>query len=47
VVTQASVLITCIGWALFRQTLEPSAIAGIALIVLGVFVLHLSRAGHA
>jgi len=41
------VLITCIGWVLFRQTLEPQAIAGIALIVLGVFVLHLSRAGHA
>jgi small multidrug resistance pump len=41
------VLITGIGWAMFRQTLEPLALAGIALIVAGVVVLHLSGAGHA
>ena len=41
------VLITGIGWALFRQTLEPPALAGIGLILAGVVVLHLSGAGHA
>jgi len=40
------VLITGIGWVLFRQTLEPLAIAGIGLILTGVVVLHLSGAGH-
>ncbi|MFN3889811.1 MAG: DMT family transporter [Beijerinckiaceae bacterium] len=41
------VLITGIGWVLFRQTLEPPALAGIGLILAGVLVLHLSGAGHA
>jgi small multidrug resistance pump len=41
------VLITGIGWALFRQTLEPPALAGIGLILAGVVVLHLYGASHA
>ncbi len=40
------VLITGIGWVLFRQALEPLALAGIGLILTGVVVLHLSGAGH-
>ena len=34
-------LITLIGWRLFGQTLEAGEIAGIALILAGVVVIHL------
>lgn len=40
------VLITGVGWVMFRQSLEPLALAGIGLILMGVVVLHLSSAGH-
>jgi small multidrug resistance pump len=35
-------LITLIGWVVYRQRLDPPALAGIALIVLGVVVLNWS-----
>lgn len=35
-------LITLIGWWLFRQRLDLPALAGIALIVVGVIVIQLS-----
>jgi small multidrug resistance pump len=33
-------LITLIGWVVFRQRLDPPALAGVALIVAGVVVIH-------
>lgn len=38
------VLISAIGWVLFRQRLDAAAIAGIGLIVAGVGVIHLFSA---
>jgi small multidrug resistance pump len=35
------VLITLIGWLVFRQVLDAAAVAGIALIVAGVLVIQL------
>jgi small multidrug resistance pump len=35
------VLITAIGWALFRQALDWPAVIGIALIMAGVLVINL------
>ena len=34
------VLITVIGWLVLGQTLDPPAIAGLALIIMGVVVLN-------
>lgn len=34
-------LISLIGWLLFKQTLDAAALAGMALIVAGVLVIHL------
>jgi small multidrug resistance pump len=34
-------LVTLIGWRLFGQSLEAGEIAGIALILAGVVVIHL------
>jgi small multidrug resistance pump len=33
-------LITLIGWIVFRQRLDAPALAGVALIVAGVVVIH-------
>ncbi len=35
------VIISLIGWALYRQALDAAAIAGIVLIVAGVLVINL------
>lgn len=35
------VLITVLAWVLFRQTLDLAAVAGMALILAGVFVIQL------
>ena len=35
------VLISLVGYALFRQTLDPPAIVGMALIIAGVAVINL------
>ena len=35
------VLITCIGWLVYRQSLDAAAFAGIGLILAGVIVLRL------
>jgi small multidrug resistance pump len=35
-------LITLIGWRVFKQRLDAAAMLGIALIVVGVVVLHWS-----
>ncbi|MFN3511586.1 MAG: DMT family transporter [Phenylobacterium sp.] len=35
------VLITAIAWVLYRQALDPPALAGMALIVAGVLVINL------
>jgi len=40
-------LITLIGWVVYRQRLDPPALAGIALIVLGVVVLNWSSTAGA
>jgi small multidrug resistance pump len=41
------VLISLVGWLVYRQTLDASALIGSALIVAGVFVIRLySRVGH-
>jgi small multidrug resistance pump len=42
------VLISVVGWAWFRQSLDLAAIAGMALIVAGVAVINLfsKTAGH-
>lgn len=40
-------LITLIGWVAYRQTLDAPALAGIALIVLGVVVLNWSSVAGA
>lgn len=42
------VLISLIGWVVFRQTLDLAAIAGLGLIVAGVAVINLfsKTAGH-
>lgn len=34
------VLISVIGWALFRQTLDAAALVGMGLILAGVLVIH-------
>lgn len=34
------VLISLIGWALFRQTLDAAALVGMGLILAGVLVIH-------
>jgi small multidrug resistance pump len=39
------VLITLIGWRMFRQALDTASMVGIALIVAGVVVLQLSANG--
>jgi small multidrug resistance pump len=39
-------LITLIGWLVFKQRLDAPALAGVAMIVAGVAVIHLfSTAG--
>ena len=35
------VLVMCLAWVLYRQTLDTAALVGIALILLGVIVLAL------
>jgi small multidrug resistance pump len=42
------VLISIVGWALFRQALDLPAVIGIALIMAGVLVINLfsKTAGH-
>lgn len=42
------VLVSVLGWFLYRQTLDTAALVGIGLIVAGVMVLHLfsKAAGH-
>jgi small multidrug resistance pump len=40
-------LITLIGWVVYRQRLDAPALAGIALIVLGVVVLNWSTIASA
>ena len=42
------VLISLVGWVAFRQSLDAPAVAGIALILLGVVLVNLSKAtvGH-
>ncbi len=35
------VLISMIGWIVFRQSLDVAALAGMALIIAGVLVIHL------
>jgi small multidrug resistance pump len=44
------VLISVIGWALFRQRLDAAALVGIGLIIAGVIVIQLFsatvRGGH-
>ncbi len=41
------VLISIVGWVLYRQTLDVPALVGMALIVSGVIVINaFSRAGH-
>ena len=35
------VLIAVIGWVVFRQSLDAAAIAGLALIIAGIGVIHL------
>ncbi|WP_449371160.1 DMT family transporter [Thiomonas sp.] len=35
------VLITLIGYVVYRQTLDPPALIGLALILAGVLVIHL------
>ncbi|TDU32865.1 small multidrug resistance pump [Panacagrimonas perspica] len=35
------VLISVAGWALFKQSLDPAALAGMTLIVAGVMVINL------
>ena len=40
-------LITLIGWLGFKQRLDPPALLGISLIVIGVAVLHTSSGGVA
>lgn len=35
------VLIALIGWTLFGQRLDPPALAGMALILVGVLMIHL------
>jgi small multidrug resistance pump len=39
------VLISLVGWIVFRQTLGPLAILGIAMIVTGVLILNLATRG--
>ena len=38
------VLITAIGWVVFRQTLDLPAMIGIALILAGVLIINLFSA---
>ena len=41
------VLISIVGWVVYRQTLDVPALVGMALIVSGVIVINaFSRAGH-
>lgn len=35
------VLIAAIGWAVFGQKLDPPAIFGLVLIIIGILVMHL------
>ena len=39
-------LTAIIGWTFFQDALRPTALGGIALIILGVVVLNLGGAGH-
>lgn len=39
-------LTAIIGWTFFRDAFHPTALGGIALIILGVVVLNLGSAGH-
>ncbi len=39
-------LTAIIGWTFFRDAFHPTALGGIALIILGVVVLNLGGAGH-
>ncbi len=34
-------LVSIVGWAIYRQSLDPAALVGIALIIAGVVVLNL------
>jgi small multidrug resistance pump len=39
-------LIALIGWAVYSDPLSPVTIAGIALVVVGVVVIHLGGGAH-
>jgi small multidrug resistance pump len=38
-------LATSVGWVVFRQPVTPAALLGMACVVFGIAVMHLSRAG--